>query len=59
MASGFYLGYKTFKIFACSGRVLDYGFAGDAIDRVKQLISEVVDMFFCSRPVFTLKTTVL
>ena len=44
---------------ACGGRVLGYGFAGDAIDCVNQLISEVVDIFFCSRPVLTLKTTVL
>ena len=42
MASELYQGYKTLKIFAC-------GFAGDAIDRVNQLISEVIDIFSCSR----------
>ena len=47
MASGLYLGYKTFKIFACGGRVPGYGFAGDAIDRVNQLIPEVVTIFSC------------
>ena len=40
MASGLYLGYKTFKMFNCGGHVPDYGFAGDAINRVNQLISE-------------------
>ena len=48
-------------MFACGGRVLIpcYGFAGDAIDRVNQLIPEVVVIFSCSRPLLTLKTTVL
>ena len=40
MASGLYLEYKTLKIFACGGLVPGYGFAGDAIDRVNQLIPE-------------------
>ena len=39
MASGLYIGYITLKIFACGGHVLGYGFAGDPIDLVKQLIS--------------------
>ena len=51
MTSGLYLGYKTFEVFACGGRVIGYGFAGDAIDSVNQLISKVVDIFSCSWPV--------
>ena len=60
LASGLYLGHKTLQIFACGGHVAGYGFAGDAIDRVYQLIklSVVVDIFSCSRPILTLKTIV-
>ena len=55
MTSGLYLGYRTL-----GGRVLGYGLAGDALDRVNQLISEVVDIIFsCSMPALTLKATVL
>ena len=56
MASGLYLGYKTFEIFACGGRVPGYGFAGDAIDRVNQMIPKVVNTISCRLSVLTLKT---
>ena len=59
MASGLYLKYKALKIFACGGRVPGCSFAGNAIDRVNQFISEIVDIFSCSRPVLTFRTTVL
>ena len=47
------------QIIAYGGRVPGYGFAGDTIDRVYQLMSKVVGILSCGRPVLTLKTTVL
>ena len=48
MASGLYLGYKTFQIFACGGLIPGYGFAGDAIDCVNELIPKLVNTISCS-----------